>query len=489
MKIEKLIAAAAFALAACPTVLAAEPAQTSASQPAAQQQVDPADEIKLLRARLDQLEDQQRKLAEQREVSKTTEQVIQDAEKHSQLLDVGSFTAGYKDKRFTIGSEDGNFTLRPWFHLQIRDVALARQDFKHGTDTDFQNGFEIRRLKLAFDGNMFTPDLTYQFVWATARANGTNNVVDSTGTKIGTVANSAGGTPILEEAWVKYHFAGTPWFVRGGQFKESFLHDQIVSSRYQQSTERSLIADIFANGDAFTQGVSLIWDPASNIRTDVGFTDGMRSANTDFQEFPTGNFNYGGFGRVEFKAMGKWSDYGQIGGVDVKEDLLVFGLGADYVERGHSNQTSGALDVHYASPSGLNLYAAAVDRYTNHNFGIYSQSATGATINAPDPAVAGHNTNEYAALIQAGYIIDGHWEPFGRWEYMHLQGTAAGSKNYVNAVTGGVNYYFVGHRAKFTAQCTYLPNGIPIGDGAGDVLASPHGKGEFSGVIQFQLLL
>jgi hypothetical protein len=490
VKIDKLVAAAAFALAAFPLYAQQAP---SASEPAAQTQpaqVDPAEEIKLLRARLDQLEAQQRKLAEQKEVSKTTEDMINDAAKHSQLLDVGSFSAGYKDNRFFIGSDDGRFNLRPWFHLQIRDAVVHRQDFKQGGNgDDTQNGFEIRRLKLAFDGNMFGPDLTYQFVWATARANGTNNVVDSTGTKIGTVANSAGGTPILEEAWVKYHFHDTPWYVRGGQFKESFLHDQIVSSRYQQSTERSLTADIFANGDAFTQGASVIWDPATNMRADVGFTDGMRSANTDFQQFPTGNFNYGAFGRFEFKAMGKWSDYGQIGAVDVKEPLLVFGAGADYVERGHANQVSGAIDAHYASPSGLSVYAAGVDRYSNHNFGIYTQSATGATIGTPDPAVANGWTNEYSVLLQAGWILDGHWEPFGRYEYMKLQGTAAGSKNYVQALTGGVNYYLVGHRAKFTAQCTYLPNGIPIGDGADDILISPHGKGEFSGVVQFQLLL
>ena len=44
-----------------------------------------------------------------------------------------------------------------------------------------------------------------------------------------------------------------------------FLHDQIVSSRYQQSAERSLTADYFANGDAFTEGITFIYDPNSFI--------------------------------------------------------------------------------------------------------------------------------------------------------------------------------------------------------------------------------
>ncbi len=486
MKIEKLVAAATLALATtCP--LYAQPAPSTAAATAPAQ--DAAEEIRLLRARLDQLEVQQRKIEHDKDVSKTTEAMIDDAAHRSQFLDAGDFTAGFKDNRFFIGSEDGRFTLRPWFHLQLRDATVNRHDFKKGIDDDTQNGFEVRRLKLAFDGNLFGPDLTYQFVWATARANGTNNVVDATGTKIGTVANSAGGTPILEEAWVKYHFANTPWYVRGGQFKESLLHDQIVSSRYQQSTERSLIADIFANGDAFTQGVSVIWDPKTSIRADVGFTHGIRSANTDFQDFPTNAYNFGGFARVEYKFFGRWEDYAQIGAVDVKEPLLVVGAGGDYAERGHAGQIVGVVDAHYANQHGISIYAAGVDRYTNHNFGIYTQSATGASIAAPPPNVANQNTNEYAALIQAGYLLDKHWEPFGRYEYMHLQGTAAGSKNNVQALTGGVNYYFIGHRAKFTVQCTYLPDGIPIGDGASDILASPKGKGEFSGVAQFQLLL
>ena len=81
------------------------------------------------------------------------------------------------------------------------------------------------------------------------------------------------------------------------------------------------------------------------------------------------------------------------------------------------------------------------------------------------------------------------WEPYGRFEYMKLAGTPAGSDNYVTEFAVGLNYYLVGHRAKFTVQAEYLPNGIPISDTPSDILASPNGHGEFSFVAQFQLLL
>src|SRR6201999_2157053 len=130
------------------------------------------------------------------------------------------------------------------------------------------SGFEMRRMRFGFDGNMFSPDLTYMINWATVRTSGNVNVTSSTGstkgTTIGTVSNSLGGVPLLEEAWVRYHIPTTPFFIKAGQIKDPVLHDQIVSSRYQQSAERSLTGDIFTNGDAFTEGVTFIYDPDTN---------------------------------------------------------------------------------------------------------------------------------------------------------------------------------------------------------------------------------
>ena len=483
MKVKRYMATAALMLAVARPVFSQDPVLI----PSPSATRDAGGEISALRARLDQLEAQQRTAATKADDAKSTQQVVDDAARHSQMMEVGSFSAGHKNGRFYIGSEDGNFNLRPWFHLQVRDVTVQRQNFKPGGDDDIQNGFEIRRMRFGFDGNAFTPDLTYMFNWATVRASGTANVNNAAGTKIGTVSNNLGGAPLLEEAWVKYRINGGDFYVKGGQIKDPLLHDQIVSSRYQQSTERSLIADIFANGDAFTEGATLIYDPKSWVRAEGGITHGLRSANTNFLDFPNTNaFNYGAAARAEFKVKGDWKDYSQIGAVGVKSTLLVIGAGADYSERGHAGQTVGVVDVHYADQSGLNLYGAFVDRYTNHNFGIYTASTAGASITAPPASVLNTATNEYGALIQVGYNMNQHLEPFGRFEYMKLQGNPTG-RNYIPAVTAGVNYYFFGHGAKLTAQATYLPHGIPIDDTANDVLAMPSGRSEITGSVQFQL--
>lgn len=486
-----LCAAVVAALAAsAPAVKAGD----SATQP------DVSTEIQALRARIDQLETQQKQQQEQRDKDQqqaALSQTIQDADRHSQLLDIHGIAAGYDStsKRFFIGSDDGSFMLRPWYHMQFRAVANDRKSFYYGGlgRDEVDTGFEVRRIKIGLDGNMFTPDFTYFFNWATSRANGSSNVTGSSGSTagstIGTVSNSLGGVPILEECWVKYNFHDTPFFIKAGQIKDPVLHDQITSSRYQDSAERSLIADVFVNGDAFTEGVTGIFDPKSWVRTEAGVNHGMRSANTNFFDTPTNALDWGVAGRAEFKLFGRWQDYGQVGSVDTREPLLVFGVGADYSQRGHSGQTVAAVDGMYADPAGLLLYGSFVDRYTTHNFGIWSQTATGGSITQTNAAVTGKATNEYAPMFEAGYTFANHIEPFGRFEYMHLAGTKAGSQNWVQAITGGCNIFFYGHRLKLTPEIIYLPKGFPIDDGASDVYTSAPGKGEIVGEVQLQLLI
>jgi hypothetical protein len=288
---------------------------------------------------------------------------------------------------------------------------------------------------------------------------------------------------------VKYNFHNTPWYIKAGQLKDPLLHDQVVSSRYQQSEERSLTADIFANGDAFTEGVTGIYDPKTFFRVEAGVTHGMRSANTNFLAPTTNGYNYGLAARAEFKLMGNWKDYAQVGGVDIKDPLAVIGVGTDYSERGHAGQTTMVVDGTYVQPNGINIYGAFVDRYTNHNFGIPGQSGTGASFGTPDPAVANHATNEYSVLGEVGYVFNNRIEPFARYEYMRLQGTPTGSQNYVHVITAGANFFFQGNRLKLTPQIIYLPRGIPIDDGASDTLTSGKNRGEIVGEIQLQLLI
>ena len=134
---------------------------------------DVSAQIKAMQAKLDALQVKQQEMVRQRDVQTTTADVIKDAERRSTLLDDSmGFTAGFRNNRFTIQSEDGAYTLPALGpHPVPRDDREPRglQGRRHA-------GRHPERLRnaprrLGFDGTLFTPDFTYFINWATTRAN------------------------------------------------------------------------------------------------------------------------------------------------------------------------------------------------------------------------------------------------------------------------------------------------------------------------------
>jgi hypothetical protein len=142
---------------------------TKAAPPTTQpQQTDVSEEIQALRARIDQLEKQQKEQQlKQQEAQQqaTTDSVLLDAQHRSQLLDSTGVSAGWNasKQQFFIGSDDGKFYFHPGIIFQFRGVVASREHQKSDGGNDTQMGFEVRRAKFYFDGNIFTPDLTYKF--------------------------------------------------------------------------------------------------------------------------------------------------------------------------------------------------------------------------------------------------------------------------------------------------------------------------------------
>ena len=437
---QKLLWTAVSALAA-PAVSAAQPT----SQP------DLSAKIDTLQAQIDQLKAQQT-LAQQRDQQATVDHVLDDADHRSRALDVEGITAGYANGRFLLRSDDGNFLLHPWLQFQFRNTTTWREDAKAGMRDDIQNGFEIRRLKFGADGNVITPDLTYMIQFAVDRHNG--NVQ-------------------LEMAWAKYHLPGTPFYVRGGQFKEPLDHEQLAASRYFPAIDRTLIDDFFIGGEGFVQGVSFIYDPGNSIRAEGAFTDGIKNFNNNFQDFPTPGItaDWGAAGRVEYKVFGNWKDYDQITAYGVKQPSLVVGAGADYTEAGHSGSLVHVVDTQFQTSKGISLYGAYLGRYISHT--------TAAFVDTYDSTLRG----------QASWAIDKHWEPYARYEYIHFDGHefSPGTKTTVPVVTAGVNYYLAGFGAKISLDVSYLPNGSPVADDGFGILTDS-GHNEIVGRGQFQFV-
>jgi hypothetical protein len=376
-----------------------------------------------------------------------------DVERRSQFLDASGTTAGFSDQRgFFIASDDNNFFVSPFALLQIRNATSWRQDEKSRGSDDTQNGIEIRRLQFGLDGNAFSPDLTYRIFWQSSEI-------------------TTGNLSLLM-AWVQYRIHDTPWVIGGGQFKDPLDHEQLVGDAAQLAADRTFTDDILAGGEAFSKGVTLRYDNDGALRAETAFTSGFNNNNTNFEGFPTNPTTFGLAGRAEYKFLGQWKDYNHFTSEGNKGDVLVAGGGIDWTEGGHTNAIRHVIDVQY-NPGLIGLYAAYLGRYTSGN-------------------TAGRMGNTYDSSIrlQASYLFTEHWEAFGRYDYLHLDGREfkAGETSSVQEFTAGATYYFHGERAKFTVDLSYLPKGTPMADPGNDILESTN-HGELVCRGQFQLML
>ena len=217
------------------------------------------EQMQAIRSRIDELEARQkqanadREAAERKLEERQTAAMLSDASvRHDQFLTAEGVTAGYSDGRFFICSADGNFLFRPMMQLQFRDTTLDRKDFillnkkQDSTKDEIDNGFTVRRLKFIVDGNVFGKDLTYYISVNTQRTSARRHRENATGATVGTVTNSAGGAPQLDQAYVKYHIPDSPFSLKAGEMKDPVYHEQLVATHHQQAIERS-IAPIFSS--------------------------------------------------------------------------------------------------------------------------------------------------------------------------------------------------------------------------------------------------
>ncbi|MGB7160599.1 MAG: porin [Tepidisphaeraceae bacterium] len=389
------------------------------------------------------------------DAANTKAAVAADAKERSSAKVLG----GYEDGKFILRAPDDSFSLSPGAQFQFRYTANSRDD--DSNEDDLQDGFEVRRAKFNFAGNVINKDTTYNLQWET---------------------NENGGGVTLEEAWVRFKLK-EDWHLRLGQVKDDVFHEETTSSKRQLAVDRSLLNELLAGGETdYVQGARIEWDVTDALRLNSMIHDGYNSDNTPFTESggtaavgvtPT---DWGVSGRVEYFAAGadakkQYDDFSAGAGKLNKSDLLVFGLGADYSIAGDNHAFFHSADVQYENTTGLGVYGAVV--------GLER-----------DVDVVG-NLYDWGFLVQAGYMLgeSRKWEVFGRWDITFLDddALAAGDEDTINEFTLGMNYYLNGHNAKFTIDASYLPDGSPNNESGIGVLATDEESFIFRG--QFQLLL
>lgn len=388
-------------------------------------------QIQALTQRVQELESNKGEnwLTEQRaqEVRTLVQDVLADADTRASLLGSG-MTAGYDDG-FRIGSADGNFSLRINGQLQSRWIYNFQDDGGSVDGDRHRSGHEIARAKLWFSGHVVSPEWQYMI---------------ETGF-IPSDRNFHGQHDPGQDARFRLHDAyitrdcGNGLAITVGQFKAPLMQEELVDARYQQSVERSLFNSFFTVGR--TQGIMLTYE-ADMFRLRGSVNEGQHQQNTPWSEGPsgpgTGSTEYSFTARADILFAGNWAQFEELRSPPGEEMGIMGGIAVhvqedEYGTAAFVNETTLATltaDV-TAKFGGANLFGAFAYRNVDPNVGATS--------------------DQWGFLVQGGYHFTPEWEGFLRYEWA----TADMGVPELSVLSGGINYYFAGHQAKFTADLGY----------------------------------
>lgn len=398
-------------------------------------------EMASLRARVAELEGKQSAqwLDAQRteEVKRLVREVLSDADTRASLQNDG-LTAGYNNGRFFIGSQDGTFRLGIGGQVQVRYIHNERNDPDAAAGGNAasadpnEGGFQIRRMKLTFEGYIGNPKITYK-----VRLNADRNN-DELGAEVALL-----GYKVTDQLTIM-----------GGRYRDGFMKEAGVDDQYLTAVERSVVENIFTNG--FVEGIQAIWTPIDMLKITASFTDGARSGEftpTSNNDFNVDATNYAANARLDLKAMGEWKQADDFaawtGGT-----ALFFGIGGSYQEgETGDRQTSTIYDDNFRYTAdvllkshGLSVFGA----FVGQELRVSEQNAVS----------AGHTRENFGSVIQVGYfVIPDKFEPFARYEWLNID-SDSGSPGAVNIFTFGANYYFKKHAAKLTLDVVWAAESL-----------------------------
>ena len=393
--------------------------------------------------------------------------VLADSQSRTSLQDSGMM-AGYKaGKGFFLSNADGSFSLNVSGQLQTRWVFNNNPDpvvgFDNagaplGTNSEESNwGFQVRRAKVRFQGNVVDPSWTYAI----------NGSFEGPQNDFGNPSN--GGTFEFQEAYIAKELENglTLTF---GQFKTPWMREELVDSSQQLAVERSVINEIFNQDRAV--GIMVNWNN-DDFNVSGSYNNGQRTAinqQSRYNDFSNNPTNWAFSARGEWKLSGDWSDFDSFTSSPGQEQAMMIGVAA-MGQRYDSNSSPGNFGTVINSVIGdVNLNGTTVWGVTadfSAKFNGFSFFASGVWQNY-DPGTDASSYDPWGLVVQGGYSLNDQWELFARYE----EGTASTDNNLfgnagagagtaasayvteggnVSILTIGANY-FINDNVKFTVD-------------------------------------
>jgi hypothetical protein len=255
----------------------------------ADQNSELAAEVANLKAQIAEMKNSQGDawLTEQRasEIRGIVTDVLADADTRSSLQGSGA-GAGYNGG-FFMSSADGNYSMKLNVLEQVRWTFNNRSD--SGTSEDQSWGFENKRTRLTFGGNMVDSTWSYKVAYYFAYSND---------------VEFDGASPVLADAFVAKDMGGGLSFTVG-QFKLPFSGEYGTDAGNLQFNDYSTISNAFADG--YGQGLMLSYS-ADAFRAAVAYVNSLNTVNAAFGSGSPAD-EYALTGRGEFKLSGTWDQF------------------------------------------------------------------------------------------------------------------------------------------------------------------------------------
>ncbi|MFK7961764.1 MAG: hypothetical protein AB8G96_14715 [Phycisphaerales bacterium] len=341
------------------------------------------------------------------EVRAIVAEVMADADARSSMLQSGG-TAGWNNG-FSLGSADGNYSLSVKGLQQFRYIHSLRD----GSGDDSRGGFENQRTYLTFTGNVVDPTWIY---------------------KLQGGFNTTGGTFTLLDAYVA-KVLDNGLILAAGQFKVPMLRESDIDEQGVQGTSRSLVTDEF--DPRRTQGVALIYT-SDDFKFTGGLTDGHAATGGQNQPWNNYDVEYSLTGRAEWLLAGTFAQFADITSAPGADYGLMIG-GAVHYQAGENGTTANEIDAFQATID----ISAEWDRANFMAYYVYRD-------------VKGLAVDADAFVLQGGYYFQDDLEGYARFEYADNDVDA----DPLSIVTFGVNKYFAGNNAKFSADIGYALDSV-----------------------------
>lgn len=341
------------------------------------------------------------------------------AEGSSQWTD--KFEAGY-NKGFYIGSTDKKFKLKINSYLQLM------YEFEHfeNSSKETKNTFRVRRARLTFSGNVFSPNFTFKLQTDMIKGD-------------------------ILDAYVDYKF-NDYFALRVGEFSMPWGRQQLVSSSRQQFLDRSLASSEFVNGYEVDSDGDGVVNSLKKDGRDIGIMGHGKAfdkkleyqvavMNGDGRNTLNGNKDFLYLGRAAYNIMG---DYGYAeSDLEFSDDPALFVGGAvNYNKRAISK--SKVLQAGFETGlkfKGLSLQGEFLYR------------------NLDDPT-ASKKKIDLGYYAQAGYfIIPKKFEIAARASQVFFDGP----RNDKAEFSLGLNYFLWKRNVKLQSDYSWMPNNTKTG--------------------------